>query len=49
MSWRANVIVCGGEFCFEIKLIRMPHIGFIGWSAPDAMSWCESYSVNELD
>jgi len=39
MSWRANTIICGGTYSFEIEIIKKPSVLFIGWSALDSVAW----------
>jgi hypothetical protein len=39
MSWRANMLICGGTYTFEIEIIKKPSVLFIGWSSLDSVAW----------
>jgi hypothetical protein len=39
MAWRSNIIVCGGTYCYEVKIKKIPKISFIGWSSLETVAW----------
>jgi len=39
MSWRANTLICGGTYTFEIEIIKKPSVLFVGWSPIDSVAW----------